>query len=278
MLEFLKIIGPLTDPVAHGGQAEDAFHVVCPSMPGYGWSGPTTEPGWDIRRVAESEAGLMQALGYDRYGAQGGDWGAIATRTLGTLVPDRLVGIHVNMALAIPPKVDDPLAGLTDQELAGLAAGRRFAKEESGYQAIQGTKPQTLAYGLYDSPAGLAGWIVEKFRTWSDCGGDVERSFTRDELLGNIMAYWVTGTIGSSVRLYCETMRSGRFGSNDMVIDVPTGVAVFPAEVYRPPRSWVERQYNLVRWTEMPRGGHFAAMEEPELLVDDIRAFFRPLR
>ena len=278
--EFVKIIGPLTDPAAHGGDPADAFHVVCPSIPGYGWSGPTTEPGWDIGRVAQANAALMAGLGYQRYGAQGGDWGAAATVALGSIDPDHLAGIHMNMVIARPPEGEDPAAGLSESELANIAAMQHFRSEETGYQSIQGTKPQTLAYGLTDSPAGLAGWIVEKFRTWSDCGGDVESRFTKDELLANITIYWVTQTIGSSVRLYCESRRAGKAGraAGGGHIDVPTGCAVFPGELARPPRAWVEKAYNLVRWTEMPRGGHFAALEEPELLVDDIREFFRPLR
>ena len=278
--EFVKILGPLSDPAQFGGDPADAFHVVCPSIPGYGWSGPTTEPDWDIVRVAEANAALMARLGYERYGAQGGDWGAVATATLGRIDADHLAGIHMNMIVAQPPEGEDPAAGATKDELANLAAMQQFRSEETGYQSIQGSKPQTLAYGLNDSPAGLAGWIVEKFRTWSDCGGDVESRFTKDELLANITIYWVTETIGSSVRLYCETRRAGRRGQGwgTGPVEVPTGCAVFPGELARPPRHWVEKAYNLVHWTEMPRGGHFAALEEPDLLVEDIREFFRPLR
>ena len=280
IVEFLDVLGPLTDPTAHGGDAADAFHVVCPSMPGYGWSGPTHQQGWDIRRVAEAEAALMAELGYDRYGAQGGDWGAIATTLIGVVDPEHAIGLHLNMVVAGPPGGEgvNPLEGLSDSELAALDDMNHFREEETGYQAIQGTKPQTLGYGLTDSPAGLAGWIVEKFRTWSDCGGDVESSFTKDQLLTNITAYWVTNTIASSVRLYCESQRSRRFGPAADYIDVPTGAAIFPKELYRPPRAWAEAAFNIVHWTEMPRGGHFAAMEEPDLLVDDVRSFFRLVR
>ena len=278
VFEFVKILGPLTDPARYGGDPADAFHVVCPSMPGYGWSGPTAETGFDIRRVAEVNAALMAGLGCERYGAQGGDWGAVATAQIGGLDPEHVVGIHMNMVVARPPEGAAMTEGLTEKELANLAAARQWRDEETGYQAIQGTKPQTLAYGLNDSPAGLAGWIVEKFRTWSDCDGDVERRFTKDELLTNIMIYWVTGTIGSSVRLYCETRRVGRFGAAEQYVSAPTGCALFPGELFRPPRAWAERHYNVARWTEMPSGGHFAALEEPGLLVDDIREFFRPLR
>ncbi|MEA2624691.1 MAG: hypothetical protein QOD06_736 [Candidatus Binatota bacterium] len=277
--EFSKIIGPLTDPASHGGDPADAFDVVAPSMPGYGFSDHPTEPGMDPERIAELWAELMSGLGYERFGAHGGDWGAMVTTYLGWRHAPRVVGIHLNMVIAFPPAdVGDPTAGLTPDELAGLADFRRFQKEETGYQAIQGTKPQTLAYALNDSPAGLAAWIVEKFRTWSDCDGDVERRFTKDELLTNVMFYWATETANSACRLYYEARRAGKFPPRDFHVQVPTGCAIFPREIARPPRAWAERLYDVRRWTVMPRGGHFAAMEEPEPLVDDIRAFFRPLR
>lgn len=206
--EFLAALGPLTDPTAHGGDARDAFHVVAPSMPGYGFSGPTTVTGVDVRRVAMANIALMERLGYERYAAQGGDWGAIATTHMGQLAAERLIGIHVNMAVPRAPE-GDPMANVKPEEMGGLADLAHFRQHETGYQAIQGTKPQTLAYGLNDSPAGLAGWILEKFRTWSDCGGDVYSTFTRDQLLTNITIYWVTGTINSSTRLYYESMKSG---------------------------------------------------------------------
>ena len=277
--EFHKIIGPLTDPEAHGGRREDAFHVVCPSMPGYGFSGPTREPGWDVRRVAEVEAKLMARIGYARYGAQGGDWGALVSTHLGLVDPAHVAGIHLNMVVAGPPPgAANPMEGVSPEELQGIARMGDFQRLETGYQQIQGTKPQTLGYGLTDSPAGLAGWIVEKFRTWSDCDGDVERRFSKDELLTNIMIYWVTGTINSSVRLYCESMRSGRFGLASSKVEVPTGCAIFPKEIIRPPRRWAEAAFDVRHWTVMERGGHFAALEEPEALVTDVRSFFRALR
>jgi microsomal epoxide hydrolase len=276
--EFTKIVGPLTDPTAHGGDAADAFHVVAPSMPGYGFSGPTTVTGVDIRRVARANIELMARLGYARYGAQGGDWGAIATAEMGLIDAAHLAGIHVNMAVPRPPKEGDRMAGVLPEELDGLRDVADFREKESGYQRIQGTKPQTLAYGLTDSPAGLAGWILEKFRTWSDCGGDVFSRFTRDELLTNITIYWVTGTINASTRLYYETQRSGHIGNGDGYVEVPTGIAVFPKEIYRPPLAWCNGVYNVQQFTRMPSGGHFAAMEEPELLVEDIRSFFRRVR
>ena len=276
--EFTKIIGPLTDPEAHGGQADDAFHVVCPSMPGYGFSDAPTQPGFDIEHVAGVNQKLMEKLGYGRYGAQGGDWGALATACLGLKDPERVCGIHLNMVLGQGPKDPADAPELSEEENRRLEAARRFNRTETGYQRIQGTKPQSLGYGLNDSPAALAAWIVEKFRTWSDCGGDVESRFTKDELLTNIMIYWINGNITSSMRLYYESMKTGHFGPPESYVKVPTGCAVFPAELTRLPRSWAENSFNVTRWTEMPRGGHFAAMEEPGLLVEDIREFFRDLR
>jgi len=277
-VEFLKVIGPLTDPTAHGGRAEDAFHVVAPSLPGYGLSGPTRERGWDPQRIAEAEIELMSRLGYARYGAQGGDWGAIITTQVGRLDPQHCAGIHLNMTIALPPDPAKPDAGLSEKEKQWVAQANLFRATETGYYQIQGTKPQTLAYGLNDSPAGLAGWIVEKFRTWSDCGGDVESKFSKDELLTNITLYWVTQTINASTRLYYETMKSGRVGFTQGRVEVPTGCAIFPKEIYKTPRSWMEKAYAVSHWTEMPRGGHFAAMEEPGLLVEDVRKFFATLR
>jgi len=279
IFEFHKIIGPLVDPVAHGGKALDAFHVICPSIPGYGFSGPTHEPGWDVRRVAETFAKLMARLGYTKYGAQGGDWGAIITTQLALVDPEHVAGIHLNMVVAGPPPgVANPMEGVSAEEMKGLADMGEFIKNETGYQQIQGTKPQTLGYALNDSPTGLAAWIVEKFRSWSDCGGDVERRFSKDELLTNIMIYWVTETINSSVRLYCETMRSGRFAASAERVMVPTACSIFPKELYRPPRRWAEAHYNVMQWTTHASGGHFAALEEPVALVEDLRSFFRKLR
>jgi pimeloyl-ACP methyl ester carboxylesterase len=276
IVEFLDVIGPLTDPRAHGGDPADAFHVVCPSIPGYAFSGPTRERGWHPGRVAGAWAALMAALGYERYGAQGGDWGAIITTQLGLVDPERLAGIHLNMVVAGPPPDGDPepLSAAEQQALADMAA---YFETDSGYMQIQSTKPQTIGYALEDSPAGLAAWIVEKFRSWSDCDGDVESVFTRDQLLTNIMCYWLTGTAHSSARLYYENRVAGNFAAGGRV-DVPTGAAIFPREIIRPPRRWAEQRFNITHWTEMPRGGHFAAMEQPELFVDDVRAFFRTVR
>lgn len=278
IFEFMKIIDPLVDPVAHGGRAEDAFHVVCPSMPGYGFSDAPRKPGFGSKQVAETVAKLMAKLGYDAYGAQGGDWGAMISTWLGLLDADHVRGIHLNMVIAQPPKGTpaEMIKGLTPEEVRRLGEAQQFMKNETGYQAIQSTKPQSLGYGLNDSPSGLAAWIVEKFRTWSDCDGVVENKFTKDELLTNIMIYWVTESITSSTRLYYEGM--GDWALTAGRIEVPTGCALFPVELTRPPRQWVEKSYNVTHWTEMPSGGHFAAMEEPELLVEDVRAFFRGLR
>ncbi len=274
--EFTQLIGPLTDPAAHGGDAGDAFHVVVPSIPGFGFSGKPTERGYNPERMADIFAALMERLGYERYGAQGGDWGAIISRLLAANYADRVIGLHSNFIMAQPPPgVADPTEGVPEEELE--LNRRKAATFERGYSAIQGTKPQTIGYGLNDSPAGLAAWIVEKFHAWSDHDGDLESAVTKDELLTNITVYWVTGTATSSARIYYESRhtpptRPGGF------IEVPTAGAIFPEEILFPPRKWAEASHNIVRWTRMPRGGHFAALEEPELLVDDIRAFFRELR
>jgi len=273
VVEFLDVIEPLRDPEAHGGDPADAFHVVCPSLPGYAWSGPTTAPGWDVRRVADAWAELMARLGYGRYGAQGGDWGALVSSQLGLVDAEHLAGIHLNMAVAGPPADGGP--PLTDEEQLRFARAAEYLESGSGYAEIQGTKPQTLAYGLTDSPVGLAGWIVEKFHAWCDHDGDLESAVSRDALLTNLTVYWTTHTINSSTRLYCETKRAGRWGPPAERVDVPTAVAVYPAEILQAPRAWVEALYDLRHWAEMPRGGHFAALEEPDLFVDDVREAFR---
>jgi microsomal epoxide hydrolase len=274
--EFLDVVPRLTDPEAHGGSAADAFHVIAPSLPGYGFSGPTQARGWDVLRIARAFTELMRRVGYARYGAQGGDWGAqIATR-IGALDPEHCAALHLNMPIAGPPREPVPLG---DEDKADLAAMARFQSEESGYAQLQGTKPQTLGVALNDSPAGLLAWIVEKFRGWSDCGGHPENSFTRDQLITNAMLYWVTQTITSSARLYWESRRSGVWTRAAEYVRAPTGVGRYPKEeIIRPPRAWVERQYNVTHWAVLPRGGHFAAMEQPELFVRDLRDFFRALR
>ena len=263
IVEFLEVIPRLTDE----------FHVVAPSLPGYGFSEPTRTPGWDVARVARAFIELMARLGYSRYGAQGGDWGAqIATR-IGAFDPEHCAAIHLNMPLAERPKEPVPL---TDEDKAGLTALAEFQREEAGYALEQSTKPQTVGAALNDSPAGLLGWIVEKFRAWSDCGGDPETVFTRDQLVTNAMVYWVTETITSSARLYWERQHAA--ADEQPFVTVPTGVARYPKEVLRFPRAWVERHYNVTRWVDMPRGGHFAAMEQPALFADDVREFFHTVR
>jgi len=273
VVEFMNVIGPLTDPAAFGGDPSDAFHLIVPSIPGYGFSGPTRDRGWDVRRVARAWACLMERLGYQRYGAQGGDWGSSISRELGLIDPGHLIGVHLNMLF---PYFRDEPADLTEQERARLEALRRFRSTGSGYFAIQSTRPQTLAYGLTDSPAGQLAWITEKFGEWTD-GGLPDEAVDRDQLLTNVTLYWLTGTAGSSARLYYETARSRAWGP-PAVSGVPTGVAVFPREIAPPIRRFAERSDNIVYWSEFDRGGHFAAMEVPDLLVGDVRVFFRPLR
>ena len=274
-VEFTKVIEPLTDPVAHGGRAEDAFDVVAPSLPGFGFSDKPRERGVDPTRMAAIEAALMARLGYARYGVQGGDWGSIISTRVALNDATHVAGLHLNMCRTGPPAGPNPTDGLTAAEIDRLKRGDAWGNEETGYQRIQGTKPQTIGYALNDSPVGLAAWIVEKFRSWCDCDGDPEKIFTKDELLTNITLYWVTQSGTSSARIYYESQRAP--GAQRRV-QVPTACAVFPKEINIPPRRWVEGQYNLTRWTEMPRGGHFAALEEPDLLVNDVRAFFRGLR
>jgi epoxide hydrolase len=275
IVEFLDVVGRLTDPVAHGGDPSDAFHVVAPSLPGYGFSEPTRARGWDTWRIARAFAELMARLGYTRYGAQGGDWGAQVTTRIGALDEEHCAAIHLNMPIGERP---EEAVALTEQDKADLAAMAHFGREESGYANEQATKPQTLGVALNDSPAGLLAWIVEKFRTWSDCDGNPENVFTRDQLITNVMVYWVTQTITSSARLYWENQHAGKGNGAPRYVAVPTGVARYPKEIVRFPRAWVERRYNVTYWADMPRGGHFAAMEQPELFADDLRSFFRTVR
>jgi pimeloyl-ACP methyl ester carboxylesterase len=277
-VEFVDLVGPLTDPAAHGGDASDAFHVVIPSLPGFGFSGKPTDPGWNPEKMADVLAALMARLGYERYGVQGGDWGAIIGRSLAGNYPEHVIGLHSNfMTGGPPPGVADPNEGVPEAELALRAERTEAFAEGSAYQDIQGTKPQTLGYGLNDSPAGLAAWIVEKFHGWTDNDGNPESAIPRDRILTNVTLYWVTESIASSTRIYYES-RHTPATRPVRYVEVPTGVAVFPKEIYFTPRRWAEARYNVVRWTMMPRGGHFAALEEPDLLLDDVRAFFRDLR
>jgi pimeloyl-ACP methyl ester carboxylesterase len=272
IVEFVHVFGPLTDPGAHGGDPADAFHVVAPSIPGYGFSGRPSEPGWNITRVAQTFATLMQRLGYDRYGAQGGDWGSIISREVGVIDPAHVSGVHLNM-LMTRPRRDDPIE-LTDDERERLAGYDTWVKEGAGYNRLQSTRPQTLAYALTDSPVGQLAWIVEKFKEWTDSTNVPEDAVDRDQMLTNVMIYWLTATAGSSAQLYYESAHNQ---PKPAPSNTPTGVAVFPHDIARPIRRLAEQTNNIVHWTEFERGGHFAAMEQPELLVADIRAFFRQL-
>ena len=273
VVEFLDVIDPLVNPTEHGGDAADAFHVVAPSLPGFGWSGPTTQPGWDVKRVAEAWTELMSRLGYSRYGAQGGDWGSKVSTWLGLVDAEHLAGIHLNMAIGIPAEGE-----LDEAEMADLMAATEFLQTGCAYQEIQGKNPQTLGYGLTDSPVGLAGWIIEKFWAWTDNNGVPDDAISRDALLANLTTYWATNTAASSVRIYFESMKSGRFGSQDARVEVPTGVALYPKEIIKAPRPWLDAGYNVTQVNRFDRGGHFAALEEPDLFVDDVRAFFRSVR
>ncbi|HEX9553781.1 MAG TPA: epoxide hydrolase [Streptosporangiaceae bacterium] len=273
IVEFINIIGPLTNPRAHGADPADAFHLVVPSIPGYGFSGPTQDRGWNVHRIAQAWDELMRRLGYQRYGAQGGDWGSAISRELGLIAGDHIIGVHLNMLFPWVP--EDP-TDLTDAERSRVETMRRFRATGSGYGAIQSTRPQTLAYGLTDSPAGQLAWIAEKFGEWTD-DGLPDEAVDRDQLLTNIMVYWLTRTAGSSARLYYEAARSGSSGP-PKVSTAPTGLAVFAREIARPIRRFAELSNNIVHWTEFDRGGHFAAMEQPDLLVGDVRAFFSQLR
>jgi len=266
VVEFHQVIEPLVDPESHGGTAADAFHVVCPSLPGYGFSDSPTEPGWGAERIADAWVELMARLGYDRFGAQGGDWGALITTTLAHRHSESLAGIHLNMAIAVPT-ADDP----TEAELAALAALDHYQTQESGYSKQQSTRPQSLGYGLADSPAGQAGWILEKFWAWTDNQGSPEDAVELDVILDNIMLYWVTNKGASSARLYWESFDTPSLDE----IAVPTGVALFPHEIFKTSERWARSRFtDLRQFTEMPAGGHFAALEQPERLVDDIRSFF----
>jgi pimeloyl-ACP methyl ester carboxylesterase len=280
IVEFMKVIGPLTDPTAHGGVRHDAFHVVCPSLPGYGFSDKPGQPGWKVERIAAAWTQLMARLGYERYGAQGSDWGTSISASIGQQDPDHVAGIHLTPPLAAPdPETFDDL---TDAERAALASLEYGDEWDSGYSKEHETRPQTVGYSLVDSPAGLCAWIVEKFWSWTDCDGHPENVLTRDELLDNLMLYWLPGTGASSARLYWESIRAVRelfTRANTDVVAVPTGCSIFPKEIQRPSRRWAEKRFTDIRyWNEPDRGGHFAAFEQPELFVDEVRSFFRLVR
>ena len=272
IVEFHKVIEPLTHPTQHGGQASDAFHVICPTLPGFGFSGKPSETGWGVERIADAWAVLMARLGYHRYFAQGGDWGSAVTRSIGAQDPEHCEAIHITLAMGTRPRLD---GAPKPDELRAIKGGEYYQAWDSGYSKQQATRPQTLGYGLADSPAGQAAWILEKFWAWTDCDGHPENVLNRDELLDNVMMYWVTNSATSSARIYWES-----FGKTRAVhVSVPVGVAVYPKEIVTPVRSWMEADYpNIVHWSEQPKGGHFAAFEQPELFVADVRTCFRQFR
>lgn len=275
---MVKLIPLLTDPASHGGRAEDAFTVVVPSLPGYGFSDRPTRPGYDAKRMAAVLDKLMtKTLGYDKYLAHGGDWGSIITEQLALHHADSLLAIHLTDVPSSHAKAADELTDLSAAEKEFLARAKVWLEKEADYQKIQGTKPETLAYGLNDSPVGLLAWIIEKFHTWSDNDGNVEHTFTKDELLTNVMIYWVTQTIGSSVRLYYETQHNPALAKPSYA-KVPAGFTIFPKDILPAPREFAERFFNVRHWQEMPRGGHFAALEQTGLLAADLREFAQSLR
>jgi len=280
IVEFLKVIEPLVNPTAHGGDAADAFHVVCPSLPGYGFSDKPAEPGWGIERIAAAWAELMRRLGYRRYGALGSDWGTSISTRVGQQDPDHVAGIHLIPPLAPPdPETFD---ALTEREQAALASLDYSAEWDSGYSKEHATRPQTIGYALVDSPAALCAWIIEKFWAWTDSRGHLENVLTRDELLDNLMLYWLPGTGASSARLYWESIKKVNewiSGSTMDTVVVPTGCSIFPKELQRPSRRWAEKRFLDIRyWNEPERGGHFAAFEQPDLFVNEVRSFFELVR
>jgi pimeloyl-ACP methyl ester carboxylesterase len=271
--EFMKVIGPLTDPTAHGGKAEDAFHVVAPSLPGYGFSGKPKATGWGVPRTAGAWIQLMARLGYDRWVAQGGDWGSAVTAAIGVIRPEACAAIHINMPLVFPTA--EQRADLTEQEKGYLAGLAYYQDWDSGYSKQQSTRPQSVGYGLVDSPAGQAAWIYEKLWAWTDNRGAPEDALTQDEMLDNIMLYWLPGTGASSARLYWESF--GSFGS--VKLELPVGVSIYPKEIFKASRRWVESNMsNLIHFNELDKGGHFAAWEQPDLFVGEIRTCFGKVR
>jgi pimeloyl-ACP methyl ester carboxylesterase len=273
IVEFQKVIGPLIDPLAHGGNTEDAFHVVCPALPGYGFSGKPSDTGWSIEKIAETWNQLMLRLGYDEYFAQGGDWGAAVTAAIGMQNLGNCQAIHLNMVIVEPdPATMDDLTPLEQSALAGM---QHYSDHDSGYSKQQSTRPQTVAYGLSDSPVGQMAWILEKYWAWMDCDGHPENVLTKDELLDNIMLYWCNASAASSARLYWESFNDL---SRDEII-LPTGCSVYPKEIFRASRRWAERRFkNLIHWNELDKGGHFAAFEVPETFIKEVRNCFRQLR
>lgn len=279
--EFHKLIGPLTDPEAHGGESIDSYHVIAPSLPGFGFSGAPKDSGYSPERIALLLAGLMQALGYERYALAGGDWGAVINSHHANHFPERLIGLHSNMLLASPPEDESARDAVTPSEAALRESRGSYMRNEFAYQQIQGTKPQSLGYALNDSPAGLAAWILEKFHGWSDIPqdetGDVWSAFSKDEILTNISIYWFTQSITSSMRIYYENRTTPQIKPTGF-INVPTGVALFPAEIYITPRAWAEAAYDIRHWSQLEQGGHFAALEQTAVYRRELNTFFRLLR
>ena len=279
VVEFHAIIEPLADPTNHGGAAEDAFHVVCPSLPGFGFSGHPEGTGWNIPKIADAWNEIMARLGYGRYFAQGGDWGTTVSNALAARHPDHCAGIHVNMPGGRPRKTPE---NPTEEEKRALARIQRRQGRGGGYGSQQSSRPQTLGYGLADSPMGQAAWILEKFFEWTDCDGIPENAISRDELLDNVMFYWLTDSGTSSARIYWENAQShltGAYDEHAVEINVPTGCSIFPEEITPTPRIWAENRYpNIVYWNELDKGGHFAAFEQPELFVEELRKCFRLMR
>jgi pimeloyl-ACP methyl ester carboxylesterase len=276
VVEFLNVIGPLVAPEDHGGDPADAFHLVCPSLPGYGFSDKPAGQGCGVDRIAELWDALMVTLGYSQYFAQGGDWGAAITTQIGVQNKGHCCGIHLNLPVAPPPAAN--IGEPTPAEAAAFAASRHYAQVESGYAVLQSTRPQTIGYALADSPVAQCAWIIEKFKTWTDTENRPEDAIPRDELLDNVMIYWLTGSGASSARLYWESFRSS-FSPDPPQVTLPTACSQFAKEIARPPRHWVERRYKQLRyWNELPKGGHFAAFEQPKLFVDEVRRGIRALR
>ena len=270
IIEFMDVIGPLTDPVAHGGEAKDAYHLVVPSLPGYGFSGKPTETGWGLDRIAKAWNELMVRLGYDRYFAQGGDWGGMVTATMGAQNLGQCAGVHVNLVIVGPPS-EDIMSNPTPEEQAALVHFTDFQTQGSGYAEIQKTKPQTLGYGLADSPVGQMAWIMEKFQGWSEEAESPDERFDCDRLLDNVMLYWLNNAGASSARLYRES-----FGNPNIdAVTIPSGCSIFPNEIITPSRRWAEQRFkDLKYWNEPEKGGHFAAMEVPELFIEEVRNCF----
>jgi len=275
IIEFIQVIGPLTDPTAHGGKADEAFHVVIPSLPGFGFSDKPTQPGWGLPRIADAWAVIMQRLGYSRYVAQGGDWGAGVTSWMAKKRPSGLAAIHLNLPILFPPPPPPP-GGYTVEEQPVLAQLGKYASDGSAYGSIQGTRPQTLGYGLADSPVGQAMWIYEKFQEWSDNKGDPAEAISVDHMLDDITLYWLTDTAASSARLYYESFAKD-FAR--MPLDLPVAVSIFKGEIFQPPKVWGDQTYSkLFYWNEVAKGGHFAAFEQPELFVTELRKCFAQVR